>query len=114
MNFFIYIQKKIINIKNGKRIKLFGFVAINVKLIMKGIKKMKKNSQINAIREHLKKKKSITSWEAIEKYGATRLSGIIYVLKHKEGWNIKTKDIVVKNRFGNHCTIAKYELIKGV
>lgn len=73
---------------------------------------MKKNSQIAAIRNHLKKHKSITSWEAIQNYGATRLSGIIYVLKHKEGWDIKTKDVSVKNRFGNHCTIAKYELVK--
>ena len=75
---------------------------------------MKKNTQREAIRQHLKKHKSITSWEAIDKYGATRLSGIIYVLRHDEGWQIKSKDITVKNRFGNHCNIAKYELIKGV
>ena len=72
----------------------------------------KEKTQINAIRQHLKKKGSITSWEAIESYGATRLSGIIYVLRHEEGWKIKSKDIAVKNRFGNHCTIAKYELVK--
>ena len=70
---------------------------------------MKNNTQINAIRQHLKKKGSITSWEAIEKYGATRLSGIIFQLKHKEGWKIKTTDVTVKNRFGNKCSIAKYE-----
>lgn len=75
---------------------------------------MKESTQINAIRNHLKKHKSITSWEAIQNYGATRLSGIIYVLRHDEGWKIKTKDVAVKNRYGNHCTIAKYELIKGV
>ncbi len=60
---------------------------------------MRERTQINAIREHLKKNKSITSWEAIEQYGATRLSGIIYILKHKEGCN--------------KCNIAKYELVKG-
>lgn len=73
---------------------------------------MTKHSQREAIRKHLKKHKSITSWEAIENYGATRLSGIIYVLRHDEGWNIKTKDISVKNRFGQKCDIAKYELVK--
>lgn len=73
----------------------------------------KEKTQINAIRNHLKKHKPITSWEAIQNYGATRLSGIIYILKHKEGWDIKTKEVAVKNRYGNHCTIAKYELIKG-
>lgn len=73
-----------------------------------------KRTQINAIREHLRKKKSITSWEAIEKYGATRLSGIIYKLRHNEGWKINSKEIAVKNRFGQKCNIAKYELVKGV
>lgn len=72
----------------------------------------KKHTQIDAIRNHLKKLKSITSWEAIDKYGATRLSSIIYVLRHEEGWEIKSKLITVKNRFGNKCEIAKYELVK--
>lgn len=31
--------------------------------------------------EHLQKYGSITSWEAIEKYGATRLSSIIFNLR---------------------------------
>ena len=40
-----------------------------------------KKSQISEIIHHLRKYKSITSMEAIKRFGATRLSGIIYVLK---------------------------------
>lgn len=75
---------------------------------------MRKKTQINAIRNHLKKHKSITSWEAILKYGATRLSGIIYKLRNRYNWKIKTKKIAVKNRFGYYCNIAKYELVRAV
>ena len=73
---------------------------------------MKITSQIDAIKRHLKTKKSITSWEAIEKYGATRLSAIIYRLRNNDKWLIDTIDIAVKNRFGQKCNIAKYTLVK--
>ena len=36
-----------------------------------------------AVEEHLKKHGSITSWEAIQKYRATRLSAIIFNLRKK-------------------------------
>ena len=39
---------------------------------------------------HLRTHSSITSWEAIERYGATRLAAIIFDLK-AEGWHIYTK-----------------------
>lgn len=41
------------------------------------------------ILNHFKKKKSITSWEAIQKYGNTRLADTIFNLKDK-GHNIMT------------------------
>jgi len=65
-------------------------------------------TQREAIMWHLKTFGNITSWEAIKEYGATRLSDIIYKLKH-EGYNIKTNLIQKQNRFGNKTTIAKYE-----
>ena len=40
------------------------------------------------VMEHLLEKGSITSWEAIEKYRATRLSSIIFNLRHHYGMNI--------------------------
>ena len=48
---------------------------------------MSKDSQKKLILIHLQMYGRITSWEAIEKFRATRLSGIIYTLK-EEGHNI--------------------------
>jgi hypothetical protein len=61
------------------------------------------------IKQHLLKYKFITSWDAIEKYGATRLAQNILLLR-KKGWNIATNDITTKDRNGNTCIFAKYVL----
>lgn len=45
--------------------------------------------QKEQILSHLIKKNSITSWEAIEKYGITRLADRIFNLKN-DGYNIIT------------------------
>ena len=63
--------------------------------------------QSGALLEHLKTKGSITSMEAIELYGATRLSARIYDFR-KLGYAIETHDITAKNRFGETYTYAKY------
>ncbi len=73
----------------------------------------KNKSQISEIIHHLRKYKSITSMEAIKKYGATRLSGIIYVLKDR-GFEIETELVEVKNRYGHITRIAVYHLIKDI
>lgn len=70
-----------------------------------------KMTQEKAVKQHLLIYGSITSWEAIERYGATRLSAIIYDLR-KEGLDIETTDLTVKNRYGNTTTVAKY-MLKG-
>lgn len=72
---------------------------------------MEKMTQEKAVLLHLKRRGSITSWEAIQEYGATRLSAIIYNLRH-DGWDIETTDLTVKNRYGNSTTVAKY-ILKG-
>lgn len=68
-------------------------------------------TQTEAILSHLKKHGSITSLDAIKKYGCTRLSGRIYDLK-KEGVKISGYLVNVKNRFGDLCTVKKYYLAK--
>jgi hypothetical protein len=73
----------------------------------KEIKKIKKH---DLVREHLIKKKSLTSWDAITLYKATRLSAIIFSLR-RNGWNIATNSIVSNDQNGNSCTYAKYVLI---
>ena len=41
----------------------------------------KQSTQKQQVLAHLKKKKSITSWDAIKLYGITRLAHYIYLLK---------------------------------
>lgn len=74
---------------------------------------MNKKSQITDIIAHLRKYKSITSYEAIRKYGATRLSGIIYILREK-GFDIETEMTQGKNRYGHISNYAIYHLIKDI
>lgn len=45
-------------------------------------------SKTEKVLNHLKRNGSITSLEAIYKYKATRLSAIIYTLRHGKGYNI--------------------------
>ena len=71
------------------------------------IKKENVKTQSDAILWHLKEHGEITSWEAIKEYGATRLSGIIFVLR-KNGYDIQSLPYPVKTRFGRNTTIAKY------
>lgn len=61
--------------------------------------------------QHLEEKGSITSWEAIKEYGATRLSGIIYNLKDK-GYDIITEMEEFTDRYGDKSRFARYYLKK--
>lgn len=74
---------------------------------------MAKKSQIRDIITHLRKYKSITSMEAIRKYGATRLSGIIFILRDK-GFGIETEMVQGKNRYGHVTNYAVYHLTKDI
>lgn len=69
-------------------------------------------NKTNAVLSHLLEKGSITSWEAIKEYGATRLSAIIYVLRHKYNLDIISENIEFIDRYGSKANFAKYILIK--
>lgn len=67
-------------------------------------------TQLEAIKNHLEKEPNgLTSLEAIELYGATRLSGAIYKLKHIYRMNIITEYEKVQTRYGV-SVIARYKL----
>lgn len=70
-------------------------------------------SKTNAILIHLEEIGHITSWEAIKDYGATRLSAIIYNLRHKYGMDIDNEWIDFTDRFGNKSKYVKYRYNKG-
>ena len=62
------------------------------------------------ILKHLRKYGSITSYEAIEKYGCTRLSHYIYLLK-RNGCIIKSETEKGVNRYGEKVNYSRYYLI---
>ena len=72
---------------------------------MKG-KNVGKRGASAAILEHLKTKGSITSMEAYDLYGVTRLASIIFSLRHK--YDIDTLMQETKTRFGETCQYAEY------
>ena len=69
-------------------------------------------SQTELVLQHLIEHGSITSYEAIKFYGATRLSAIIYTLKHKDGYIITTTFETVTTRYGVKTKVARYKLVK--
>ena len=69
------------------------------------------NTYTFKIAQWLRNGKSITAWEAIDKFGCTRLADVIYRLRNLHGFEIKDEMISVKNRNGRTVKIAKYELI---
>lgn len=76
------------------------------------VNNMKRPTQMSEILAYMQAGNRITSMQAIEMFGATRLSAIIFDLRNKYGYNIITHDRVGKNRYGGTVTYAEYELIK--
>lgn len=69
-------------------------------------------SQMQRTIEHLQKYEKITSLEAINLYGNTRLSGTMWALK-RSGYNFKTRRKKVKNRWGKYTYVTEYYIDKG-
>jgi hypothetical protein len=70
---------------------------------------MHDETHYDRILRHLKDFGSITSWDAFEDYGNTRLSATIFSLR-QDGYNIKSEKIGRKNRYGKMVYFAKYTL----
>lgn len=68
-------------------------------------------NKTNAVQNHLIERGSITTWEAIKLYGATRLSAIIYNLRYKRDMDIRNETQYFVDRFGNksHYDVYIYE-----
>ena len=64
-------------------------------------------NKTQAVLDHMKRNGSITSMEAIENYGATRLSSIIFNLR-KKGHDIDTETEGMKDRYGHAANYARY------
>jgi hypothetical protein len=70
-----------------------------------------KETKIKQVHEHLLKYGEIDTWTAIQKYGATRLSAIIYRLRNEYDMKIETHERCVKDRNNNTCNYALYKLV---
>ena len=77
------------------------------------------NSKVNSnsratksgqVKQYLLEKGQIDSWTAIDLFGATRLSAIIFNLR-KRGFDIVSHSKSMKDRNGNICNFAIYKLI---
>ena len=55
---------------------------------------------------------SITSFEAFQDLGITRLSAVIFDLR-EQGYKIRTKDETSRNRYGEKTTYARYSFEPG-
>lgn len=68
--------------------------------------------QKKRILEHLQQHGTITSMEAFEKYGVTRLAAVVFDLK-KLGYDIITMNVEAYNRYGEPTHFARYYMAKG-
>lgn len=70
---------------------------------------MARKTQTDAVLEWLQTGAGITSLDAFKELGVTRLSAIIFNLR-RQGYDIESENVRVRNRFGNVVTVAKYYL----
>ena len=70
---------------------------------------MKPLTQLDRVLRHLNDFGSISQWESITEYGITRLSAIIFILKH-EHYPITSEWIHSTNRYGEKSRYKKYYL----
>lgn len=68
-------------------------------------------TQREAVLNHLKSHKTITSMEAIQLYGVTRLSAVIKTLR-TAGHRINTLPATTVNRYGHTTNYGVYVLLK--
>lgn len=68
-------------------------------------------TKTRAVLDYLQENTGITTFEAFTKFGATRLSDIVYRLK-KQGHNIVTVNREQEDRYGNKVTFCEYRLVE--
>lgn len=71
----------------------------------------KRPSQASRLLDYLRRFGSVTTWEAFQELGITRLSARFFEIKER-GYLIKTESIISKNRFGEPIRFNKYSLIE--
>jgi hypothetical protein len=75
------------------------------------MKTLAKNTYLYQVKQWLESGKTITSKQAIESLGCTRLSAVIFRLINEYGLPITKAMVPVQNRNGRWVEIAKYYLM---
>lgn len=68
-----------------------------------------KPTQAQRVLDYIEEHGSITQFEAMNDLGIMRLASRISELK-KNGYNIVSRMITVKNRFGENCSVKQYSM----
>lgn len=69
---------------------------------------MKKLTHKDRVLQYINDFGSITSLDAIREFGNTRLSASIWLLRHEDNIDIKTRFETNKNRYGENVSYARY------
>lgn len=79
--------------------------------MMKAMVKMGKQQE--RVLKYMQDFGSISSLEAFQDLGITRLSAIIHTLRHKKGYVIKADRESCKNRWNESVWYARYTMVSG-
>lgn len=66
--------------------------------------------QVVRVRDYLREHNGITQLEATHKLGITRLSAVIFDMKH-DGFVIDDEMVSVVNRYGEKTAVKRYSMI---
>jgi phosphorylcholine metabolism protein LicD len=113
MSLLSNIWKTIFSSQNTKLPTLEKKEVVNSILKNQNLKKVRvtrENTKFNQVRKHLIEKGSIDSWTAINLYGATRLSDIIFRLRNK-GYSIDSIDNSAYDRNQELCNFTTYKYL---
>ena len=75
------------------------------------MKTLAKNTYTYQVKRWLESGKSITSKQAIDEFGCTRLSAVIFRLVNEYDMPIVAEKMPVKNRNGRWVEVARYHLL---
>lgn len=73
-----------------------------------------KNTYTYQVKTWLESGRAITSKQAIDEFGCTRLAAVISRLKNLHGMQIVTTMIPVKNRHNKTVEVARYHLLEEI
>ena len=69
-------------------------------------------SQLQTVMMHLRRRGSITTWQAITQYDITRLSAVIYRLRNEQDMDIESTPVTTTTKDGRTKRVVVYTFNK--